>query len=84
MDEIIEIGDSVVCDCCNADYTDSDEEGGVLVGTYAVCPRCTPKALKAAEKYHEPVDGMCPEGMRFKDWVLKLRGGNNTIRITSF
>ena len=80
-EHVIDIGDSVVCDYCNADFTNSDEVGGVLVGSYAVCPHCAPKALETAKKCHEPVDAICPEGVRFKDWVLKIRGGDNTIRI---
>jgi hypothetical protein len=36
---IIDIGDTVLCDLCNADYTDSEAEGGILMGTYSICPR---------------------------------------------
>ncbi len=84
MDEIIDIGDAVVCDFCNLDYTDSDEHGGVLVSSYAVCPRCAPTTIENAHKYNEPVDAFCPEDKSFKEWVLELRGGDNTIRITSY
>ena len=37
---IIDIGDMVLCDLCNADYTDS--EAGILMGTYSICPTCAP------------------------------------------
>jgi hypothetical protein len=72
----IDIGDTVVCDYCNADYTESDEGGGVLLGSYAVCPACVVK-FKLTK-----VDATCPAGMTFKEWVLQLRNGNNTIRVT--
>ena len=84
MEDSIDIGDTVVCDFCNADYTDSDEWGGVLIGSYAVCPACAPAAMHKAEKYGEPVDAVCPPDKSFKEWVLELRGGDNTIRISSW
>lgn len=77
-DFVIDIGDTVVCDWCNADYTDSPESGGVLVGSYAVCPQCEGRVAP------DEVDVRCPTGVPFRDWVLDLRGGDNTIRITSF
>lgn len=83
MEEIIDIGDTVVCDFCNKDYTDSDESGGVLIGSYAVCPNCAPDAVQSAEKHGEPVDAVCPANKSFKEWVLEMRGGNNTIRISA-
>jgi hypothetical protein len=33
---IIDIGEMVLCDLCNADYTDSEAEGGILMGTYSI------------------------------------------------
>ena len=83
MDEnIIDIGNAVVCDFCNLDYTNSDEEGGILIGSWAVCPLCAPEALRNADQYHEPIDAVCPHGKSFRQWVLELRGGDNTIRIS--
>jgi hypothetical protein len=78
--ESIDIGDTVLCDLCNEDYTNSDAQGGVLVGSYAICPRCAPEFDDTDD---EPVI-TCPAGMRFRDWVLRLRGGRNTIEITTF
>ena len=78
--EVIDIGNMVLCDICNGDYTDSDAEGGVLVGSYALCPQCAPEFDDTDD---EPVI-RCPVGMRFRDWVLRLRGGRNTIENTTF
>jgi hypothetical protein len=78
--DIIDIGDTVLCDLCNDDYTNSDAQGGVLVGSYAICPRCAPEFDDTGD---EPII-RCPAGMRFREWVLRLRGGRNTIEITTF
>jgi hypothetical protein len=80
---IINIGDNVLCDHCNEDYTTSHEHGGVFIGSYAICPRYAPAAMRSAEKHGELVDAVCPASMSFKDWVLALRGGDNTIRISA-
>jgi hypothetical protein len=79
---IIDIGETVLCDLCNGDYTKSDAEGGLLIGSHAVCPECAPDIRKSADEHGEPVTA-CPPGMRFRDWVLTLRDGRNTIEITA-
>lgn len=87
MDEtVIDIGDKVICDQCSKDYTESDASGGFLFGSHAVCPECAPAMLENIRKYGEEryIRGTCPEGMSFKDWVLQLRGGDNTIRIQTW
>jgi len=71
---------TVLCDYCNGDYTESDEQGGVQIGSYAICPRCAKEAIQSAEQYQEEYT-KCPEGMTFRDWVLQLRNGNDSIRI---
>lgn len=78
MKQIIDIGDSVICDSCNDDYTNSTECGGILLGSWAYCPKCTAK-LTSSER--EQAELCCPAWMPFKDWVLQLRGGNNTIQV---
>lgn len=67
----IEVGSSVYCDYCNKDFTNSPKSGGVLLGSYAVCPDCTPKLIQDAVRDGElgRVKGKCPEGMSFADWV---------------
>jgi hypothetical protein len=76
--EIIDIGNTVLCDFCNMDYTESDEPGGCLMGSYAICPRCTPKLNK------REVDVFNLPTVPFRKFVLKIRGGDNTIKIVSF
>ena len=78
---IIDIGEMVLCDLCNADYTDSEAEGGILMGTYSICPTCAPGVIRERSAPASP--SCCPAQTRFKDWVLQLRGGRNTIEITS-
>lgn len=72
----IDIGDAVVCDFCNRDYTESEEVGGLIVGSYAVCPQCENHALlKDADYVSRP-------GESFKDFVLRTRE-HSTIGVCS-
>lgn len=83
MIEKIDVGDSVICDVCGQDYTDSNESGGLLFGSNAYCPKCAGEGLSKIRGYGEEkyIKGYCPKGVSFKDWVLSLRGGDNTIKI---
>lgn len=67
----IEQTDLVLCDFCGTDYTDSDEQGGLLFGSYATCPKCVPKVLRDSARYGERgrIRASCPEGKSFADWV---------------
>lgn len=85
--EVIDIGEVVVCDLCNKDYTDDNKsKGGFLFGSKGVCPDCAPDFLERIKSYGEEdyIKGVCPAGKLFRDWILELRGGNNTIKITYF
>jgi len=68
-------GNTVLCDFCNKDYTTSDESGGILFGSKATCPDCTPRILEGAKKYGEEhyINATCPAEMSFADWVRSLR-----------
>ena len=84
--EIIEIGDTVFCDACNEDYTNNDlATGGFIFGSKAYCPKCAEERLPVIKGYHEEhyIKAYCPEGMSFKEFVLKIRDGNNQIKIIS-
>jgi len=67
----IDIGDNVVCDLCNVDYTNSKESGGFYFSGKAVCPKCAPEFLKNIQKYREEkyIKGTCPKDKSFADWV---------------
>lgn len=82
---VINIGQAVVCDQCNDDFTNSDESGGFLFGSHAYCPKCARESIDAIRGYGEEkyITARCPEGMSFKEFCLGLRQGDNTIQITS-
>jgi ribosomal protein S27AE len=85
--EIIDIGNAVICDMCDADYTNSDEKGGFLFGRKAVCPKCAEETMANIVKFHEQrhISGLCPSTKSFRDWVLQdLRNGNNIIKIKTW
>lgn len=75
----IDIGRIVVCDFCNDDYTESQASGGLIFGSYALCPQCQHKVIGEASR----VRARCPEWMSFADFVREYRGGNTTITISS-
>lgn len=82
--EVYYIGNTVVCDwSCGADFTNSDRSGGLLFGSKACCPDCAPKCEADAKRYGEErfIAGRCPPGMSFRDWVLRLRDGDNTLTV---
>ena len=80
------LGNMVICDYCNEDYTYSDEEGGILFGSKAVCPRCAPNTLRNAEKFGELdlVKARCPKGMSFKNFVIKILRNNQPGMIKEY
>lgn len=77
---IADFGNSVYCDTCNDDYTNRDDLGGCLIGSYALCPTCT---NTAEDRNPEEIGDRCPAGVTFRDWVLSLRNGDNCARIYS-
>lgn len=82
----IDIGDIVVCDSCNEDYTDSDAVGGFLFASNGICPKCAPEYRADVEKYQEQefIRAEARPGETFKSFVLRMRGGNNKIKISSW
>lgn len=85
VEKVIDIGNTVICDSCNKDFTNLEDTGGILFGTYAYCPDCTPRMLRSIKKYGEQryIKARCPEGMQYRHWILQLRGGNNRIVVQS-
>lgn len=79
----IDVGDRVVCDACDVNFTNSDAVGGLLFQSKAICPVCTPRLMKSVEKFGEQrfIRGRAEPGETFKAFVLRIRGGNNTITV---
>jgi len=71
----VDMGDTVLCDFCNKDFTDSNVTGGFLFQAKAVCPDCSEHFLANVKKYNETkyIRGYCPEGMSFSNWIRTFR-----------
>ena len=67
------IGELVVCDFCNADGKES--KGGVLVGSYAICGKCTDKHgyLKDDYEYKDEIAEVFDKDKTFQENVLAYR-----------
>lgn len=65
----------VLCDFCNGDFTNSDEKGGFLFSTYAVCPLCEVTAMDDISKNQEErfISDRAEEGESFKNFVTRIR-----------
>lgn len=74
----VDPGKTVLCDLCNADYTDSEETGGMLFSSKAVCPKCAIEFMKSIKKYHEEsfIKATAREGESFRDFVYRVRESN--------
>lgn len=79
-----DIGNAVFCDCCNTEYTSRDDLGGMLFESKAYCPTCMSTRLPKIKALGEErfIREFCPPDMKYREWVLGLRGGNNTITVT--
>lgn len=77
------LGDLVVCDVCDRDYTNSTEEGGFIFGSYAYCPTCAERHLPKIQGYNEEhmIRARCGDGVSFADFVRAYRGPDAAIRI---
>ena len=73
----IEAGDTVLCDLCNTDYTSSNECGGLIFCSNAVCPECESQLLAEATTHGEQkfIRARCPENQSFADFVRQYRKG---------
>lgn len=81
-----DIGNTVMCDKCGEDYSNSDESGGFLFGSYAYCPKCAKEEIEGIREYREEghIRAYCPDGKSFRDWILgDIRKGDNTIKVYS-
>jgi len=70
----IDMGNLVLCDYCNKDYTNSDAVGGLIFGSNAICPECEAEARASIKKYKEEFYiTKEANGMSFRDLVLSVR-----------
>lgn len=62
----------VFCDFCSEDFTNRDDKGGLLFGSYATCPICAPRIERDAKRDGEErfIKARCPADMAFRDWVI--------------
>ncbi len=68
----IDIGDRVVCDNCNEEWTNRPESGGLYgFGSKAIGPCCAAKIMESAKRYGEEkyIKAFCPPTKSFYDWV---------------
>lgn len=82
--EIIQIGRIVLCDGCNADFTASEEQGGLLFSSSAYCPACAPGMEASAAMYSEEghIRARAKPGESFRDFVYRIRGGDGSAVTT--
>ena len=81
--EPIDIGEIVICDVCDRDYTDLHDEGGFIFSSIAYCPACAASWLPRIRQYGEErfIRAHCPSGVSFADFARDYRGPNNFIQI---
>lgn len=82
--ETRDIGDQVICDSCGEEFPPGDPRcGGILFVSNAYCPNCVGRMMDRITAYGEEkyIRVRCPDGMTFHDWVMQLRGGDNTVKI---
>ena len=78
----IPLGDSVLCDFCNKDWTGNLATGGFVVHGYATCPDCAEGTYKNLEKFDELayIETTCEPGETFAQMVLRYRGPDAYIK----
>lgn len=84
--EVFDIGDHVECDLCSKDFTHSDAKGGFLFLSKGVCPVCAPHFEADIMGYNEEqyIRDRARPDETFKAFIMRVRGGNNTVTIRSF
>lgn len=81
LDSVQDIGNVVLCDICNDDFTESDESGGIILHGTAYCPKCLAK-YRHDFSDNDWEEAICAAaGVPFRELVLAARGGDNTIKI---
>lgn len=74
--------DSVNCDFCNEDFTNNPASfGGMLLGSYAICPDCVTEHEPLSEHDKQKVRARAGTFEPFRDFVYRIRGENNTMKM---
>lgn len=78
------VGDTVRCDACNKEWTDSPVSGGFLFDSYAYCPECAVNKLPRIKSYNEEshIKEWCPPNLSYADWVRKMRWASGVENVT--
>lgn len=73
----IETCREVICDFCSADYTASNETGGMLFQSKGVCPKCLPRFEESVKRYGEEeyIRSRAREGETFREFIHRVRIG---------
>ena len=79
-----DIGNLVLCDLCDKDYTLNDAVGGFLFQSKGVCPDCAPRFMAGVKRYGEEkfIRAKAQEGEPFREFVLRMRDGHNKVKIS--
>jgi hypothetical protein len=85
-EEKFDVGDYVCCDLCSKDFTTSDEKGGFLFGSKGVGPCCKDSFLATVKETNEEeyIEAWCPENMTFREFVHRIRNGDNTVTFITY
>lgn len=77
----IPIGNIVICDACNTDFTESKARGGIIVGYWAICPFCDQRRPWDGYMNKKSVRPNAPE-QTFREFVIAYRGSDASIKIS--
>ena len=69
--EAIPVGETVVCDDCNGDYTNRADSGGFIFESKAICPTCAPGWRQADRPLRRAFDD--PRGLPRRCDLRRLR-----------
>ena len=75
----------ILCDQCSKDFTDSDAVGGIIFGSYALCPKCVEDITPDIHKYNEEhlIRARAKEGQRFVDFVREYNSRADAYTYTA-
>lgn len=78
----IPVGNIVICDACNTDFTKSNAVGGLICGSWAICPYCDQRAPWDGYRHKKTVRPDVP-WQTFREFVIAHRGPDAAIKIIS-